>query len=61
MCNFILLIFYFLQCCDIIKYARIKTEMTNMNEEIYRQARQAASELCDAAKLKKGDIMVVGR
>ena len=60
MCNFILLIFYFLQCCYIIKYARIKTEMTNMNEEIYRQARQAASELCDAAKLKKGDIMVVG-
>lgn len=31
-----------------------------MYEEIYNQAKQAALELCNAAKLKKGDIMVVG-
>lgn len=31
-----------------------------MYEQIYNQAKQAALELCEVAKLKKGDIMVVG-
>ena len=31
-----------------------------MNTEIYNQAKQAAEELCEAASLKKGDIMVIG-
>lgn len=31
-----------------------------MNNEIYNQAKQACTELCQAAGLKKGDIMVVG-
>ncbi|MDO4830077.1 MAG: TIGR01440 family protein [Clostridia bacterium] len=34
--------------------------MNFVYEEIYNQAKLAATELCDAAKLKKGDIMVVG-
>lgn len=32
----------------------------NMNTEIYNQARLAAEELCEKARLKKGSIMVVG-
>ena len=31
-----------------------------MGNEIYSQAKQAAEELCELAKLKQGDIMVVG-
>lgn len=31
-----------------------------MNIEIYNQAKQATEELCELAKLKQGDIMVVG-
>lgn len=31
-----------------------------MGNEIYNQAKQAAEELCELAKLKQGDIMVVG-
>lgn len=31
-----------------------------MNNEIYNQAKQAAEELCEFAKLKQGDIMVIG-
>lgn len=31
-----------------------------MNNEIYNQAKQAALELCEKAKLKSGDIMVIG-
>lgn len=31
-----------------------------MNNEIYNQAKQAAEELCELAKLKQGDIMVIG-
>ncbi len=31
-----------------------------MNKEIYNQAKQAISELCETAKLKCGDIVVVG-
>ncbi len=31
-----------------------------MNTEIYDQAKQAAQEIMEAAKLKKGDILVVG-
>ncbi len=31
-----------------------------MNKEIYNQAKLAAEELCEKAKLKSGDIMVVG-
>ena len=31
-----------------------------MTDEIYEQAKKAAEELCEIAKLKKGDIMVVG-
>lgn len=31
-----------------------------MNTELYNQAKQAAEELCELAKLKQGDIMVVG-
>ena len=34
--------------------------MENKLSEIKAQARQAVLELCDTAKLKKGDIMVVG-
>ena len=31
-----------------------------MYDELYVQAKSAASELCEKAKLKKGDIMVIG-
>ena len=31
-----------------------------MNDELYSQAKRAADELCVAADLKPGDIMVVG-
>ena len=31
-----------------------------MNQELYDQANRAARELCEKAKLKPGDIMVVG-
>ena len=31
-----------------------------MYEEIYAQAKQACNELCDAAKLKEGSIVVIG-
>ena len=31
-----------------------------MYEEIYTQAKQACNELCDAAKLKEGSIVVIG-
>ena len=31
-----------------------------MNDELYSQAKRAADELCAAADLKPGDIMVVG-
>ena len=31
-----------------------------MNNELYSQAKRAADELCAAADLKPGDIMVVG-
>lgn len=31
-----------------------------MDSELYNQARQAATELCDSARLKKDDIVVVG-
>ncbi len=34
--------------------------MENKYNEIYQQAKQAATELCEIANLKKGDIMVVG-
>ena len=34
--------------------------MSYMNNEIYNQAKQAALELCEKAKLKSGDIMVIG-
>ena len=34
--------------------------MTELNEQIYNQAKQAATELCEIAKLKSGDRMVVG-
>ena len=37
-----------------------KSEMTELNDKIYNQAKQAATELCELAKLKAGDIMVVG-
>lgn len=36
------------------------SEMNNMFNEIYNQAKTAAQELCDIAKLKEGDIMVIG-
>lgn len=34
--------------------------MENNYNEFYRQAKLAATEICDIAKLKKGDILVVG-
>lgn len=34
--------------------------MTNLNNTLYNQAKQATEELCELAKLKAGDIMVVG-
>lgn len=34
--------------------------MENIIEEIYNQSKQAVSELCKLANLKKGDILVVG-
>lgn len=47
-------------CFDIQASDKTVNGDEMMNREIYDQAYRAASELCEKAKLKTGDIMVIG-